>query len=167
MLVLGGGCATVPPATAPLGTERETQRAAVPSQPGTGDAAAAEHDGMEPLLLLAGAVLDWCDTQDGVFRLPVISAPSCETGEVFYLGTLIGMFGATPDEAWWWEQRTGLPLPDDLMIGVLWYVGPNPDPKALCSASQGVLCQCAAAHAALKNPARVPVVLIGRAASEC
>ena len=77
------------------------------------------------------------------------------------------MFGAAmaPDAAWWWEQRTG--LPDDLMIGVLWYVGPNRDPKALCAASQGMLCQWATAHEAPNNPARVPVVLIGPGASEC
>ena len=79
---------------------------------------------------LTGAVLDWCDRQGGYFRLPHISAPSCETGEVVYLGTLKGVFGAAmaPDAAWWWKLRTG--LPDDLTLGVLWYVGPN-DPKEL------------------------------------
>ena len=118
------------------------------------------------LLRLNEAVLEWCDTQDGVFRLPHISAPSCETSEVVYLGTLKGVFGAAwaPDAAWWWEKRTG--LPDDLTIGVLWYVGPN-DPKELCDASGGRLCQCPTAHAALNNPARIPVVLIGPGAAVC
>ena len=128
---------------------------------------ADEHDGMKLVRLLAGAVLDWCDTQDGDFRLAHISAPSCETGKVLYLGTLHGVFGAAmaPDAAWWWEQRIG--VPDDLTIGMLWYVGPNPDPQALCAASRGALCQCATAHAALNNPARVPVVLIGPGAAVC
>ena len=129
-------------------------------------ASADEHDGAKLLRLLAAAVLDWCDTQDGEFWLPDISVPSCETGEVVYLGTLKGIYGAVmaPDAAWWWERRTGLPA--DLTIGVLWYVGPN-DPQALCAASRGALCQCATAHAALNNPARVPVVLIGPGAAVC
>ena len=129
-------------------------------------APADEHDGSDLLSLLAGAVLDWCDAQGGDFRLPHISAPSCETGEVVYLGTLKGVFGAAmaPDADWWWELRTG--LPDDLSLGVLWYVGRN-DPKELCAASKGRLCQCPPAHAALNNPARVPVVLVGPGASVC
>ena len=122
-----------------------------------------EHDLLHHL---TGAVLDWCDRQGGDFRLPHISAPSCETGEVVYLGTLKGVFGAAmaPDAAWWWELRAG--LPDDLRLGVLWYVGPN-DPTELCTASGGMLCQCDTARAALDNPARVPVVLIGPGAAVC
>ena len=129
-------------------------------------AGASSADDDNPLLWLNEAVLKWCDTQDGGFRLPHISAPSCETGEVVYLGTLTGIFGAAmaPDAAWWWEKRTG--LPDDLTIGVLWYVGPN-DPKELCTASRGALCQCPTAHEALNNPAQVPVVLIGPGAAVC
>ena len=134
---------------------------------GGGSTMADEHDGMELVRILAGAVLDWCDTQDGDFWLPHISSPVCWTGGVAYLGTLRGAFGAAmaPDAAWWWDLRTD--LPDDFMVGVLWYVGPNDNPKALCAASRGKLCQCAAAHAALNNPARVPVVLIGPGESEC
>ena len=77
------------------------------------------------LSLLNEAVLDWCDTQAGVFRLPHISAPSCETEEADYLGTLKGIFGEAdaPDAAWWWEIRTNLPA--NLTVGVLWYVGPT------------------------------------------
>ena len=129
-------------------------------------ALADEHDGPDMLSLLAGAVLDWCDAQGGDFRLPHIGAPSCDTGEVIYLGTLKGVFGEVwaPDAAWWWEQRTG--WPDGLAFGVLWYVGPN-NPKELCAASKGTLCQCPTAHAALNNPARVPVVLVGPGAAVC
>ena len=60
------------------------------------------------LSLLNEAVLDWCDTQAGVFHLPHISAPSCETGGALHLGTLKGFFGEmdAPDAAWWWEKRT-------------------------------------------------------------
>ena len=104
---------------------------------GGGSTMADEHDGMELVRILAGAVLDWCDTQDGDFRLPHISTPVCGTGGVAYLGTLRGAFGAVlaPDAAWWWDLRTD--LPDDFMVGVLWYVGPNDNPKALCAASRG------------------------------
>ena len=125
---------------------------------------ADEHDGFDLLSLLAGAVLGWCDAQGGDFRLPHIGAPSCETGEVVYLGTLKGVFGEAADAAWWWKQRTG--LRDGLTFGVLWYVGPN-DPEELCAASEGRLCQCPPAYAALNNPARVPVVLVGPGAAVC
>ena len=118
------------------------------------------------LSLLNAAVLDWCDTQAGVFHLPHISAPSCETGGALYLGTLKGFFGEmdAPDAAWWWKQRTD--VPPNLTISVLWYVGPN-DPKELCAASHGKLCQCPTALAALNNPAKVLVVLIGPGAAAC
>ena len=121
---------------------------------------------MDLLSLLNAAVLDWCDTQAGVFRLPHISAPSCETGEALYLGTLKGIFGEAdaPDPLWWWKLRTD--VPPNLTIGVLWYVGPN-DPKELCATSQGMLCQCPTALAALNNPAQMPVVLIGPGAAVC
>lgn len=122
---------------------------------------------MDLLSLLNAAVLDWCDTQAGVFRLPHISAPSCETDEALYLGTLKGVFGEVdaPDSAWWWQWRTGIHSVGP-STGVLWYVGPN-DPKELCAASQGMLCQCPTALAAFNNPARVPVVLIGPGAAAC
>lgn len=118
------------------------------------------------LSLLNSAVLDWCDKQAGVFRLPHFSAPSCETGEVLYLGTLKGIFGEVdaPDAAWWWEQRAG--APPNLTIGMLWYISSN-DPKKLCAATQELFCQCPTALAALNNPARVPVVLIGPGATVC
>ena len=118
------------------------------------------------LSLLNAAVLDWCDTQAGVFRLPHISAPSCETDEALYLGTLKGIFGEVdaPDAAWWWKIRTYVPA--NFTVGALWYVGPN-DPRELCATSQGMLCQCPTALAALNNPGKVPVVLIGPGAAAC
>ena len=118
------------------------------------------------LSLLNAAVLDWCDTQTGVFRLPHISAPSCQTDEALYLGTLKGTFGEldAPDAAWWWEIRAnGF---TNLTVGVLWYVASN-DPKELCVVTQGTLCQCPTALAALNNPAQVPVVLIGPGVAAC
>ena len=126
-----------------------------------------ESEPLDLLSLLNAAVLDWCDAQPGaVFYLPHISAPSCDTGETLYLGTLKGIFGDNdvPDEAWWWELRVGYST--DFTVGVLWYVGPN-DPEELCVASRGLLCQCPTALEALNNPARVPVVLIGPGASVC
>ena len=126
-----------------------------------------ESEPLDLLSLLNAAVLDWCDAQPGaVFYLPHISAPSCDTGEALYLGTLKGIFGDNdvPDEAWWWELRAGYST--DFTVGVLWYVGPN-DPEELCVASRGLLCQCPTALEALNNPARVPVVLIGAGASVC
>ena len=126
-----------------------------------------ESESLDLLSLLNAAVLDWCDAQPGaVFYLPHISAPSCDTGEALYLGTLKGIFGDNdvPDEAWWWELRAGYST--DFTVGVLWYIGPN-DPEELCVASRGLLCQCPTALEALNNPARVPVVLIGPGASVC
>ena len=118
------------------------------------------------LPLLAAAVLDWCDTQAGVFRLPHISAPSCETEDALYLGSLKGIFGEAdaPDAAWWWQWRTGIHSVG-LRTGVLWYVGN--DPKEVCAASHGVFCPCPTALAAVNNPAQVPVVLIGPGATAC
>ena len=53
-----------------------------------------ESEPLDLLSLLNAAVLDWCDAQPGaVFYLPHISAPSCDTGEALYLGTLKGIFG--------------------------------------------------------------------------
>ena len=117
------------------------------------------------LSLLNSAVLDWCDTQAGVFHLPHISAPSCETGKTLYLGTLKGIFGEVnaPDAAWWWNLRTN--VPPNHTVGVLWYVSASA--KDLCAASAGRLCQCPTALAALNNPARVPMVLIGPGAAMC
>ena len=108
------------------------------------------------LSLLNSAVLDWCDTQAGVFHLPHISAPSCETGKTLYLGTLKGIFGEvnTPDAAWWWNLRTN--VPPNHTVGVLWYV--TASAKDLCAASAGRLCQCPTALAAgqaLRPAARV------------
>ena len=132
-------------------------------------ASADEHGGTEqfhPLSALTAAVLDWCEAQGREFLLPDIGSPSCNMGEgVFFTGTVRGIFGAAmaPDAAWWWKFRTA---PTGMVVGVLWYVGPN-NPRELCAASRGALCQCSTAHAALNNPARVPVVVIGPGAAVC
>ena len=117
--------------------------------------------------MLNAAVLDWCEEQAGAFHLPDITAPSCETGGVLYLGTLIGVFGeaGAPDAAWWWELRTGLSSLDP-EIGVAWFVS-HADPEGVCESTEGLFCQCPAALDALDNPARVPVVLIGPGSAVC
>ena len=107
-----------------------------------------------------GAVLDWCETQDGSFSLEFVGAPACEIGNEHWLG-LIGFFER--DAAWWWHWRNGLA---DLHLGILWHVG-SPYPKQVCAATDGELCWCRAALAALDNPAKLPVVLIGPGAGEC
>ena len=102
-----------------------------------------------PLSALNAAVIEWCERAGGVFGLPHVGAPNCQVDEggttIIYLGALFATFGETKDPLWWWEQRSG--MPDDYTIGVLWYIGPN-DPKELCAASRGRLCQCEAAEAA-------------------
>lgn len=124
-----------------------------------------ESKATDPLSLLNEAVLDWCDMKSGIFHLPHISAPSCEINSTIYLGTLKGIFGDVdaPDAAWWWKLREG--VPSGFTIGVLWYIGGNP--KELCAASQEMICPCSTALAALNNPAKVPVVLIGPGAVRC
>ena len=68
------------------------------------------------------------------------------------------------DATWWWKLRSG--DPPNHRTGVLWFV-PSPTPKELCAVSEGKLCLCRTALAALNNPAQVPVVLIGPGAAEC
>ena len=106
------------------------------------------------------AVLDWCETRGGSFMLPVTGAPGCKLGNEFWAGALRLV---EEDAAWWWGKRTGM---GDLHFGILWYIA-SPEPKQLCAASGGALCLCHVGLAALDNPAKVPVVLIGPGAGEC
>ena len=116
----------------------------------------------DPLSVLNAAVLDWCDAQGGTFRLPSVSTPGCEIGNALWAGTMHGFLGEA-DAAWWWDKRAG--LPPSHPFGVLWFVGPTP--KEFCVKTQGAICQCLPAIAALNNPARVPVVLIGPGSAAC
>ena len=61
----------------------------------------------------------------------------------------------------WWDKRAGLPT--GYSFGVLWWIGPTP--KNACVVTQGKICQCPPAIAALNNPAQVPVKLIGPGAT--
>ena len=117
----------------------------------------------DPLSVLNAAVLDWCDAQGGTFRLPSVSTPGCEIGNALWAGTLHGFLGEA-DAAWWWDKRAG--LPPSHPFGVLWFVGPRPQ-GIFASRRRGAICQCLPAIAALNNPARVPVTLIGPGATAC
>ena len=109
-------------------------------------------DLLNDLAVLNEAVLDWCDTQGGKFTLPNVSAPGCKIGNNFWAGT----FGLINYESgWWWNKRAETEDPY-YKFGLLWLVLPI-DPDA----------PCAAALAALNNPARIPVKLIGPRAHEC
>ena len=100
------------------------------------------------------AALDWCSSQSGEFHIDEdVDWPSCtiyEAGRVY-----IGVFGALlawAGDALWWEYRShssGL----DVDMGLLWYVDHR--------------LECVSANAAVNNPARIPVVLIGPAAEAC
>ena len=116
----------------------------------------------DALSALNAAVIDWCSTQGGSFSLPTIATPGCDIGNAMWAGTLHGVLGE-PDAAWWWDKRAGIPA--SYTFGILWYVGP--DPKEVCDMTQGELCWCPPALAALNNPAQVPVVLIGPGATMC
>ena len=116
----------------------------------------------DPLSVLNAAVLDWCNAQGGSFRLPTISTPGCEIGNALWAGTLHGFLGEA-DAAWWWDKRAG--ITPAFSFGVLWFVGPTP--KEFCIKTQGAICQCPPAIAAVNNPAQVPVVLIGPGAAAC
>ena len=116
----------------------------------------------DPLSVLNAAVLDWCNAQGGSFRPPTISTPGCEIGNALWAGTLHGFLGEA-DAAWWWDKRAG--ITPAFPFGVLWFVGPTP--KEFCVETQGTICQCPPAIAALNNPAQVPVVLIGPGAAAC
>ena len=106
---------------------------------------------LNSLAVLNEAVLDWCDTQGGQFTLPTVSAPGCKIGNNFWAGT----FGFIKYEAgWWWNKRAETQHPY-FKFGLLWFVLPAPDAP------------CAAALAALNNPARIPVKLIGPHTHEC
>ncbi|MDE0211507.1 MAG: hypothetical protein OXJ64_16700, partial [Boseongicola sp.] len=111
---------------------------------------------------LNAAVLDWCDARSGTFDLPEINIPYCTvdggTAKLFGGTAYIGVMGTTDlPPAKWWELRSykGHPFGPD-RLGVLWYV-PGPASKELCRE----------ALSALKNPARVPVVLVGPGAAVC
>lgn len=123
---------------------------------------AAASKATDPLSMLNAAVLDWCNAQGGSFRLPDITTPGCNMGDAVYAGTLHGFLGEA-DAAWWWQKRSGMLA--DLSFRILWFVGPNP--KEVCVKTQGAICQCPPAIAALNNPAQVPVVLIGPGAAAC
>ena len=105
----------------------------------------------DALSALNAAVIDWCSTQGGSFSLPTIATPGCDIGNAMWAGTLHGVLGE-PDAAWWWDKRAGIPA--SYTFGILWYVGP--DPKEVCDMTQGELCWCPPALAALNNPAQVP-----------
>ncbi|MYB76890.1 MAG: hypothetical protein F4X83_07330 [Chloroflexi bacterium] len=104
------------------------------------------------LAVLNEAVLDWCDTQGGQFALPNVSSPGCKIGKGIWAGTF-GLINYEP--GWWWNKRAETEDPY-YKFGLLWLVLPI-DSDA----------PCAAALAALNNPARIPVKLIGPRAHEC
>lgn len=126
----------------------------------------AEEDG-DLLSVLSGAVLEWCEAKGGEFMLPTVASPGCmivtDSG-VSGWGGHLGIFPLT-DASWWWEKRSG--LSPGMTFGVLWWTPPRATSDMFCDASDGVTCPCDLAHAALDNPASVPVVLIGPGADSC
>ena len=112
---------------------------------------------LKNLAVLNEAVLNWCDTQGGKFMLPNVTAPGCRIGNNAWLGTFGGPFAIWAQEPGeWWKKRAEFENPYGMQFGLLWLVLPI-DPDA----------PCAYATAALDNPARIPVKLIGPRAHEC
>ena len=120
---------------------------------------------------LRAAVAEWCDEHIGYFILnkghPVCLLRS-EVRKWFFFGEW-----RMVERRYWWSRRkdetTGR------RVAILWLVEPNgyppiePDnegretvpPEALLAI------ECSFARVAVDNPARVPVVLVGPAASQC
>ena len=101
---------------------------------------------LENLSILNEIVLEWCERRGGEFTLPHITASGCLIDNDFWAGHL-GLINY--DDAWWWQKRaetdTGV-----YNFGILWL---------------GLVCE--ESLAALDNPARIPVQLIGPRANEC
>ncbi|MCY4005605.1 MAG: hypothetical protein OXE84_02080 [Rhodobacteraceae bacterium] len=99
---------------------------------------------LEDLSILNETVLDWCERHGGEFILPHIAAPGCLVDTSFWAGYL-GL--VNHDAAWWWQKRVDAGPHN---FGLLWLV-----------------LSCDEARAALDNPARIPLQLIGPRADEC
>lgn len=108
---------------------------------------------LDALAILSEEVLDWCERQGGEFMLPNVASPGCVVGNN---NGWVGYFGlVNREDRWWWNKRTEFENPYGDKIGILWLtISPNMD-------------DCAAARAALNNPARIPVELIGPHAPDC
>ena len=112
-------------------------------------------------------VLDWCDARGGEFKLHDKNGEPAEYWIDFPLSACeIGLF--VPEEIWagfpgvreiplmrWWNLKNGF-ASKGIEGGILWYV-PARQGGELCSF----------ASAALNNPAKVPVDLIGPGVGEC
>ena len=124
------------------------------------------------------AVLDWCEARSGNFSLgddkPLfgenmenlsdLGSPGCELGPTEVWGGIPGLHVEIP-LAFWWGFKAIEGRHNGAVVGILWYVLPTP--KKVCADSDGEFCSCRTARAALNNPAKVPVILIGPGAGEC
>ena len=124
-------------------------------------------------------MLEWCEARGGRFWLggthdlaPICLAfdPDLAVQVVF-----LGMWeGWVPFDLPWWWQRRAADKPE-YRIGVLWLVDPT-NPVYDMGRTSGVPGvdfdptlnnECSLAGAAVVNPAKVPVRLIGPSADEC
>ena len=123
------------------------------------------------------AVLDWCETRSGNFilggkslfgenmeNLSDLGSPGCELGPTEVWGGIPGLHVEIP-LAFWWGFKAIEGRHNGAVVGILWYVLPTP--KKVCADSDGEFCPCRTARAALNNPAKVRVILIGPGAGEC
>ena len=123
------------------------------------------------------AVLDWCEAQNGNFslgrgkppfgenteNLSDLGSPVCELGPTEEWGGVLGLFEIPL--AFWWGLKAIEGRHNGPVLGILLYVLPTP--KKVCADSDGEFCPCRTGRAALNNPAKVPVILIGPGAGEC
>ena len=125
------------------------------------------------------AVLDWCEARGGKFWLggPHDLAPICLASDpdlavpVVFLGMWEDWVPF--DRAWWWQRRAA--DNPEYRVGVLWLVDPT-NPAYDMGRTSGVPGvdldptldnECDLAGAAVMNPAKVPVRLVGPSADEC
>ena len=120
---------------------------------------------------LRAAVVEWCDEHTGYFILNK-GHPFCMLQDDVRSWLFVGEWRMV-EQGYWWSRRD-----DDTegpRIAVLWLAEPNgyppikPDDQGKETLPQAELLaiECAFAHVAVNNPARVPVVLVGPAADEC
>ena len=120
---------------------------------------------------MRAAVAAWCDEHTGYFLLNK-GHPFCLLRDEVRNWLFVGEWRMVERKYWWARRKNDTEGP---RVAVLWLVEPNgyspikPDAEGRETLSSEELLgiECSFARVAVKNPARVPVVLVGAAADQC